>query len=115
MVLNIIWSFPLTQILRNPRLSVFHLQVIIEKNYPVNIILDGKQLPWVDRVEYLGHILMQNGSMEADTSRARAAFMAKAIDIRENLYFASPEQRVQVIQLYCCDAYGSICNLYLSA
>ena len=77
------------------------------KSYPVNISLDGKQLPWVDRIEHLGHILQQNGSMEADASRARASFMAKANDIRDNLYFASPEQRVQAIQLYCCDAYGS--------
>ena len=29
-------------------------------------------------------------------------------DIRDNLYFASPEQRVKAIQLYCCDGFGSM-------
>ena len=34
--------------------------------------------------------------------------MTKASDIRDNLYFADPMQRVQAIQLYCCDGYGSM-------
>ena len=78
------------------------------KSYPVKVVLDNKDLPWVDRVEHLGHILQQNGSMEADGSRARASFMSHANDIRDNLYFATPEQRVKAIQLYCCDGYGTM-------
>ena len=74
----------------------------------MKVVLDNKDLPWVDRVEHLGHILQQNGSMEADGSRARASFMSHANDIRDNLYFATPEQRVKAIQLYCCDGYGTM-------
>ena len=75
---------------------------------PVPIILDGKPLPFVERVEHLGHILQANGSMEADAYRARASFMAIADDIRDNLFFAHPFQTVQGIQLFCCDGYGAM-------
>ena len=56
----------------------------------------------------LGHVMHQSGSMIADSVRARGSFMSKASDIRDNLYFADPRQRVQAIQLYCCDGYGSM-------
>ena len=66
-------------------------------SYPSAIVLDNKELPWVTQVEHLGHILMSNGSLEADAARAR-----------ENLFFSSSSQRVKAIQLYCCDGYGSM-------
>lgn len=72
------------------------------------VILDGKPLPWVDRVEHLGHIFQSNGSMEADACRARASFMSRADDIRDNLFFAHPMQIVKAIELYCCDGYGAM-------
>ena len=34
--------------------------------------------------------------------------MSRSSDIRDSLYFADPRQRVQAIQLYCCDGYGSM-------
>ena len=70
---------------------------------PVEIILGGKPLPWVVRVDHLGHVLQANGSMDADEGRARASFYSKADDIIDNLYFADPRQKVQGIQLYCSD------------
>ena len=39
-------------------------------NYPLPVLLDGKQLPWVKKAEHLGHILHQNLSMESDSCRA---------------------------------------------
>ena len=78
------------------------------QNNPAPVILDGKNLPYVDRVEHLGRILQSNGSMEVDACQARASFMTRADDIRDNLYFANPTQIVQGIQLYCCDAYGAM-------
>ena len=76
--------------------------------YPLPVKLDGKDLPWVDRVDHLGHILHQSLSMELDASRARASFMTRCSDIRDQFYFARPEQRMRAIQLYCCDAYGTM-------
>ena len=75
---------------------------------PPNPELDDKPLPWVERVEHLGHILQSNGSMEADACRARASFNRRADDIRDNLFFAHPKQVVQGIQLYCCDGFGAM-------
>ena len=75
---------------------------------PKPVTLDGKNLPWVEKADHLGHVMHQSGSMIADSVRARGSFMSKASDIRDNLYFADPRQRVQAIQLYCCDGYGSM-------
>ena len=71
-------------------------------------MLDGEELPWVERVEHLGHTIQESLSMEGDAQRARACFMARASDVRDNLFFAHPQQKVQAIQLYCSDAYGSM-------
>ena len=76
--------------------------------YPPSILLDGEELPWVSQADHLGHILQENLSMEADANRAKASFMLRASEMRDNLYFSLPEQRIQAIQLYCCDAYGSM-------
>ena len=76
--------------------------------YPSPILLEGKELPWVAKVDHLGHVLQEYLSMDADATRARLSFMSRASDIRDDLYFAHPAQKVQGIQLYCCDAYGSM-------
>ena len=34
------------------------------KDKPVNLVLDGKVLPWVEAAVYLGHVLHQSGTME---------------------------------------------------
>ena len=78
MELNITWFFLLILILARAKQNV---SGSTSNSNPVPIILDGKPLPFVERVEHLGHILQANGSMEADACRARASFMAKADDI----------------------------------
>ena len=62
----------------------------------------------MEQGEHLGHNLSQTLSMEPDCCLARASFMTRASDIRDQLYFAHPEQQLQTIQLTCCDAYGSM-------
>ena len=37
------------------------------KEVPANLVLCGKQLPWVDRVTHLGHTLTCDGKMNQDT------------------------------------------------
>ena len=70
--------------------------------------LDGKELPWVPKVEHLGHVLHQSLSMNPDIVRARASFMTRASDMRDQLHFADPELKMKAIQLYVCDGYGSM-------
>ena len=52
--------------------------------YSPPVVLEGKDLPWVMKVDHLGHILQQNLSMEADSMRARTSFMSRASDVRDN-------------------------------
>ena len=73
---------------------------------PDPIKLDGKDLPFVSGLEHLGHVLHESMSMEADAKRARKSFMRRADDIRQELYFCYPDQRVQAVQLFTTDAYG---------
>ena len=109
MELNTILCFLLTLTQRKARLNVCSSQENVSTVvYPTPVKLDGKNLPWVQRADHLGHVLHQNGSMAADGVRARASFMSRSSDIRDSLYFADPRQKVQAIHLYCCDGYGSM-------
>ena len=58
--------------------------------YPPPVVFEGKDLPWVRKVDHLGHILQQNLSMEADSIRARTSFMSRASDC---LLYTSPSPR----------------------
>ena len=41
--------------------------------YPDPVKLDGKDLPWVECADHLGHTLHQETNMDRDSKRARAA------------------------------------------
>ena len=76
--------------------------------YPDPVQLDGKDLPWVESADHLGHTLHQMTSMEKDCQRARAKYINKTVEIREQLSFAKPQQIMQAIQVLSTDAYGSM-------
>ena len=76
--------------------------------YPAPVKLDGKDLPWVTSAEHLGHTLHQLGTMDQDCKIKRAKFINKSVEIREQLAFAYPEQVMKAVQVFCCDAYGSM-------
>ena len=46
--------------------------------------------------------------MQKDCQRARARFIDKTVETREQLSFANPEQVMQAVQILCSDAYGSM-------
>ena len=76
--------------------------------YPEPIYLDGKALPWVERVQHLGHTLHETISMDFDAIRAKTSFMSRANDVRDKLFFCHPSLKMKAIELYCCDAYGAM-------
>ena len=76
--------------------------------YPEPVTLDGKELPWVEHAEHLGHTLHQVVAMDMDSNKARAKFIQKSVNIREKFSFAHPEQQLQMIDILCCDGYGSM-------
>ena len=76
--------------------------------YPEPVQLEGKDLPWVESADHLGHTLSQLTNMGKDCQRARGTFIRKTMEVREQLSFAQPRQIMQAIQLLCTDAYGSM-------
>ena len=76
--------------------------------YPDPVQLDGKDLPWVESADHLGHKLHQMTSMEKDCQRARAKFIAKSLEVRNQLSFADPQIILLALQTFCSDAYGSM-------
>ena len=76
--------------------------------YPDPVLLEGQELPWVEKADHLGHTLHQLSNMEKDCHRARARFIAKTSELREELSFASPDQILKAVQVFCSDSYGSM-------
>ena len=76
--------------------------------YPDPVILDGKELPWVEHADHLGHTLHQQVAMDMDCNRARAKFIQKSVEVREEFAFAHPDQQLQLMGILCCDGYGSM-------
>ena len=52
-------------------------------SYPAPVKLDGKDLPWVEHDEHLGHTLHQLVTMEMYSNRARVKFIDKTEDVRD--------------------------------
>ena len=82
-------------------------------NYPAPVYLEGEPLPWVEHAEHLGHTLHQSVTMDKDCIRARAKFIDKSVDVRQEFYFATQDMTLKMVQVLCCDGYGSMLwNLY---
>ena len=54
----------------------------------MNIMLDGKQLPWVESGVHLGHILHQSGNK--DIRVERASFIDESVEGTEAFQFPNP-------------------------
>ena len=88
--------------------SIFVCGRAVSKQKPVNLTLDGEQLPWVESAAHLGHILHQSGSMEKDIRSKRASFIDESVQVRESFEFASPVEVLQAVKLYVGSHYGSM-------
>ena len=76
--------------------------------YPDPVQLYGKDLPWVERADHLGHTLSQVTNMEQDGNRARGRFINNTVELREELRFAKSGQILQAVHILCTDAYEEI-------
>jgi hypothetical protein len=75
---------------------------------PAPLILEGRELPWVETATHLGHELHQSGNMEYDAKVKRADFISKSLEIRETFGFASPVEIQRALKIYCSSFYGSM-------
>ena len=46
--------------------------------------------------------------MDKDCTRARASFIDRSVDVRQQFSFASPDLTLQMVQVLCSDGYGSM-------
>ena len=74
---------------------------------PDPLMLNGKQLPWVESALHLGHVLHESGSMEKDIKAKRATFIGESTEVRETFGFASPSEVLRAVKVYVGSHYGS--------
>ena len=74
---------------------------------PSPLVLNGKDLPWVESAVHLGHLLHESGTMDRDVLSKRAGFIRESTEIRETFDFASPVEVLKAVKLYAGSHYGS--------
>ena len=47
-------------------------------------------------------------STDKDCNRARASFIDRSVDVRQQFFFAPPDLTLQMVQVLCSDGYGSM-------
>ena len=77
---------------------------------PEPVVLNGKQLPWVESLDHLGVKLHESIKMDSDADRARGSYMRRADDLRAQLYWSWPSTKMKSIELLASDNFG--CNLW---
>ena len=58
----------------------------------------------MEEISHLGHELHESGSMKHDANRA--IFIRESVEVRETFHFASPEEILSALKLYCSSFYG---------
>ena len=71
------------------------------------IELDGNELPWVDSVKHLGHLLQTDNSMRRDIAIKRGAFIGKTNSLLQEFYGTSPSVLFKLLHSFGTNLYGS--------
>ena len=74
---------------------------------PLNITLNGNQLPWVHQVKHLGHTLQSDNSMSIDIAQKRGIFIAKVNSLLQEFHFVTPKVLIKLMRTYAMSIYGS--------
>ena len=72
------------------------------------IMLDGRALPWVKKVNHLGCILDADGSMKSDILSKRGQFVAKVNSLLQEFHFVETSILFKLINSYATSFYGSL-------
>ena len=76
--------------------------------YPAQLVLHGRERPWVKTATHLGHELHQSCTMEYDARRKRGILIRESSDTREMFGFANPDQVLSAVNVYTCQLYGAM-------
>ena len=79
----------------------------IDKSNILPILLEGKELPYVDSMLHLGNTLQSNNSMEIDILKKRSSFIGKVNSLNQEFYYCTPDVRTKIIELFCTSYYSS--------
>ena len=69
--------------------------------------MDGNELPWVDSVKHLGHLLQRDNSMRLDIAKKRATFIAKTNALLQEFSNVSTEVFMKLLNSFATNLYGS--------
>ena len=96
----------------NPSLSKTKCIYMVGNNRnlvkPAPLTLNGRELPWVEAANHLGHMLHQSGTMDKDARIARAKFIDQSVETRQSFSFASPVEVIRALHVYCTSHYGAM-------
>ena len=83
---------------------------------PAPVKLCGRVLPWVERADYLGHVIHHTASQDLDCNSARGAYIGTSNEILNMFSFATAAQKLTAVQTYASAWYGSMLwSLYSDA
>ena len=71
------------------------------------IELDGNNLPWVDNLKHLGHILEKDNSMKLDISKKRGMFIGKTNSLLQEFNNVSKVVFMKIFNSFATNIYGS--------
>ena len=74
---------------------------------PEPIILEGKQLPWVDSWPHLGHLLHRDESLDHDLLQKRGQFIGKLHSLKQEFGNQDPIVYTKLVSIYLSSFYGS--------
>ena len=97
----------------NPLKSKTKCVVFGMKSNPINIVLNGVNLPWSDSYIHLGHQIYKDGTFKMDSESKRKSFVGEFHALRQELGYQSPVVLINLIKVYLGSYYGSnLWNLF---
>ena len=81
----------------------------LKKDRPLpDILLSGNRLPWVKEGIHLGNnFTCSYDGMSSDILMKRVSFIQKNCEIQQEFFFAHPNTKLHIIQIYNCHFTGS--------
>ena len=81
---------------------------------PVPLRLCGRDLPWVESATHLGHEDNPSGIVEHIIAKI-ARFIDQSVEVHQEFSFASQEEIIRALQVYCsssgtCKEWGQLSN-----
>ena len=81
----------------------------IDRQNVEHIMLNNTPLPYVESCKHLGMNLSCDNSLDKDCDIKRGKFIGKVHSLTQELYFASSDVQLKLLNIYCTSFFGSNC------